>query len=44
MPKSKRGYKVSGGEIYQTIKSSRFLVLDIRADVGARSSSVVRVE
>lgn len=44
MPKNKNGYNVSGGEIYQVIENSRFLVLDVRADVNANSSRRIRIE
>jgi predicted MPP superfamily phosphohydrolase len=44
MPKNKKGYKVFGGEIYQTIENSRFLVVDVRTDLNANSSKIVKIE
>ncbi len=43
MPKNKSGYRVSGGEVYQTIENSRVVVLDVRADVSAASRKKVTV-
>lgn len=43
MPKNKDGYRVSGGEVYQTIENSRVVVLDVRADVSANSRKTVTV-
>lgn len=44
MPKRKRGYKVSGGKIYQTIENSRFLVLDVRTDVKSHGNTIVKIQ
>lgn len=43
MPKNKDGYRVTGGEIYQTIENSSVVVLDVRADVSANSKKTVVV-
>lgn len=43
MPKTDNGYRVSGGEIYQTIENSRVVVLDVRADVTANSRKTITV-
>ncbi|HAZ02134.1 MAG: hypothetical protein A2W90_22650 [Bacteroidetes bacterium GWF2_42_66] len=44
MSKNKKEYKVSGGEIYQTIENSHFLVVDVRTDVNAKSLRIVKIE
>lgn len=44
MPKNKRGYRVTGGEIDQTIETDRLTIVDVRTAVKAGSEQVVRIE
>ena len=43
MPKNKKGYRVSGGEIFQIIENKRFSIVDVRTDINANSSKTVKI-
>jgi len=43
MPKNKKEYRVSGGEVYQTIENKCFTIVDVRTDIKAYSSKIVKI-
>jgi hypothetical protein len=44
MPKSENGYRVSGGEIFQTIENDSLTVVDVSVDLPAESSETIEIE